>query len=51
MPSGEVRLVRVVGGSDVPWCGELGVRGELKQRDGLHLSAWLSPKWPSLRID
>lgn len=38
-------------GVDVIWCGELEVRGTLKQRDGLHLSAWLTLKWPSVRID
>lgn len=31
--------------------GVRGVRGELKQRDGLHLSARSTLKWPSLRID
>lgn len=31
--------------------GDRGVRGELKQRDGLHLSARPTLKWPSLRID
>lgn len=30
---------------------ESGVGGELEQRDGLHLSAWLMVKWSSLRID
>ena len=38
-------------GVDVLWCVELGVRGELNQRDGLHLSAWPTLKWPSVRID
>lgn len=33
------------------WVRSRGVRGELKQRDGLHLSAWPTLKWPSLRID
>lgn len=38
-------------GADVLRYSELGVRGELKQRDGLHLSARPTLKWPSLRID
>lgn len=36
---------------DVICCGELEVRGKLKQRDGLHLSTWPTLKWPSVRID
>lgn len=47
-----------VGGGSAGWVldrhgeiGDGGVRGELKQKDGLHLSDWPTLKWPSLRID